>query len=93
MTVVLQLVVKLIYRPLRSTPIFRLLPSNEYLLSLAAFSFRQNHNIVFDQLVAPTTHYLKRGEFTQWFDENGFDDVEVTPRNRISWRGRGTRAQ
>jgi hypothetical protein len=92
LTVALVLLAKLVYRPLRSTAVFRHLPSNEYIESLNAFSFRQNHSIVFDQLVAPTTHYVKGDDFTRWFDENSFEGVEVTSRNRNSWRGRGTRA-
>jgi SAM-dependent methyltransferase len=93
LTVLLVALAKLIYRPLRSTRVFKRLPLAEYIASLADFSFRQNHSIVFDQLVAPTTHYLKRDEFARWFDDNSFEHIEVTARNENSWRGRGTRTE
>jgi SAM-dependent methyltransferase len=89
LAVVLQGVVKLVYRPLRGTAVFSRLPSAEYLLSLSAFGFRQNYSIVFDHLVAPTACYIKRQEFERWFTENGLQEVEITWRNQNSWRGRG----
>jgi SAM-dependent methyltransferase len=84
-------VVKLVYGPLRRTPLFRLLPVREYLASLAGFGFRQIYSIVFDQLVAPTSHYIKRSELEEWFSATGLEDVELSWRNRNSWRGRGRR--
>lgn len=89
LTVVLQGLVKGVYRPLRGSGPWRRFPSRDYLTSLAEFSFRQNHSIVFDQLVAPTAHFLRRTEFEPWFLENGLDDIEITWRNQNSWRGRG----
>jgi SAM-dependent methyltransferase len=86
---ILQGVVKLVYRPLRGSALFTRLPSAEYLHSLSAFSFRQNHSIVFDHLVAPTAYYIKREDFERWFTENGLEDVEISWRNQNSWRGRG----
>ena len=47
-----------LYRAVRA----KRLPLAAYVSSLADFSFRQNHSIVFDQLIAPTTHYVKRAE-------------------------------
>lgn len=81
--------VKGIYRPLHGTRLFERLPSHDYLYSLSRFSFRQNHSIVFDHLVAPTAFYLKREEFEAWFIENGLENVEISWRNQNSWRGRG----
>src|SRR5260370_8951439 len=63
MSVVLQGVVKGVYRPLHRTRLFKALPSREYLYSLSSFSFRRNYNIVFDHLVAPVAFYLSRAEF------------------------------
>ena len=83
--------VKGIYRPLRGTPVFRFLPSHDYLLSLAAFNFRHNYSIVFDHLVAPTAFYFRRAEFEAWFAREGLDSVELSWRNQNSWRGRGQR--
>jgi SAM-dependent methyltransferase len=89
LTVVLHGVVKGVYGPLEGSALWRHLPSNAYLTSLAGYSFRQNHNIVFDQLVAPTAFYIRREEFEPWFEENELVDVEISWRNQNSWRGRG----
>ena len=89
LALMLQGLVKGIYRPLHGTRLFERLPSHDYLYSLSGFSFRQNHSIVFDHLVAPTAFYLKRDEFEAWFIENGLENVEISWRNQNSWRGRG----
>jgi SAM-dependent methyltransferase len=78
-----------IYRPLEGTRLGRALPLNEYMSSVADFSFRQNHSIVFDQLVAPTAAYIRGPELREWFDAAGFDDVALSHRHRNSWRGKG----
>ncbi len=92
LTVVMEAVIHGLYRPLRGTAVFSRLPLHDYLYSLRAFSFRHNHSIVFDHLVAPTAFYLSREEFASWFDELGLEDVELSWRNQNSWRGRGRRA-
>ena len=89
LAVILQGVVKGVYRPLKGTRVFDRLPSREYLHSLSRFGFRQNQTIVFDHLVAPTAFYLKREEFEAWFTENGLREIELSWRNQNSWRGRG----
>ena len=43
----------------------RALPLDEYMASVADFSFRQNYGIVFDQLVAPTAAYIKGPELRE----------------------------
>jgi SAM-dependent methyltransferase len=89
LAVVLEAAVRGIYRPLKSTVMFRHLPMHDYLLSLSAFSFRQNYNIVFDHLVAPTAFYLRRQDFEAWFQRSRLREVEISWRNQNSWRGRG----
>jgi len=91
LAVAFHLMVKGVYRPLRETRVLRLLPLGDYLASLSSFTFRQNYNIVFDQLVAPTAQYLRRAQFDAWFRRAGLRDVELSARNRNSWRGRGRR--
>jgi SAM-dependent methyltransferase len=93
MSVVLQGVVKGVYRPLHGTRAFARLPSHDYLYSLSSFSFRRNYNIVFDHLVAPVAFYLRRDEFEAWFTRRGLDDVRITWRNQNSWRGFGRVAE
>jgi hypothetical protein len=83
--------VKLLYRPLKPTPLFRMLPVREYLVTLADFTFRQNYSIVFDQLVAPSSRYIRREELREWFSAAGLVDVVISQRNGNSWRGLGYR--
>ncbi|MGH3109595.1 MAG: methyltransferase domain-containing protein [Gaiellaceae bacterium] len=78
-----------IYRPLHSTGAGRVLPLDEYMTSVASFSFRQNYGIVFDQLAAPTAAYIKGAELDSWFAESGLLDVRVSHRHGNSWRGQG----
>jgi SAM-dependent methyltransferase len=78
-----------VYRPLDGTAIGAALPLNEYMASVANFSFRQNYSIVFDQLVAPTAAYVKGPELREWFDENGLEGVVISHRHGNSWRGQG----
>jgi SAM-dependent methyltransferase len=82
-------VAKGVYRPLERTSVGRRLPLNEYLSSVADFSFRQNYGIVFDQLVAPTAAYIRGSEIEAWFDEAGIGDVRISHRHGNSWRGSG----
>ena len=93
MSVVMQAVLKGIYRPLHPTPLFKLLPSREYMYSLSSFSFRRNYNIVFDHLVAPVAFYLRRDEFEGWFQRSDLKDVRISWRNQNSWRGFGRAAE
>src|SRR5207244_12197990 len=63
------------------------IPYGAYFRFLAKRDFAFTHGVVFDQLVAPTTHYLRRDEFEGWFDRAGLVDVTITWRNQNSWRG------
>jgi SAM-dependent methyltransferase len=92
-TVAMVGLVKGVYRPLDGTRLFRRLPSHAYLHSLGEFSFRQNHSIVFDHLVAPTAYYLREHEFREWFAAAGLREVRLSWRNENSWRGTGTRPE
>jgi SAM-dependent methyltransferase len=78
-----------VYRPLDGTHVGRLLPLDEYLSSVADFSFRQNYGIVFDQLSAPTAAYIKGSEIEAWFRTSELEDVAISHRHGNSWRGRG----
>jgi len=64
-------------------------PYAAYFRFLAKRDFGFTHGVVFDQLVAPTTHYLRRDEFQAWFERAGLVDVTITWRNENSWRGLG----
>jgi SAM-dependent methyltransferase len=90
----MQAKLRLIYRPInqRVPRLKRLLFYNDYFYSISGFSFRENYSTVFDHLVAPTAFYISRPEFEDWFREAALSGVNITWRNRNSWRGTGVTA-
>ncbi len=82
---------KLIYRPLNkgAKPFANKLFYNDYLNHLGTFGWREQHNIVFDHLVAPTAFYISREEFENWWKEIGAKAVEIIWHNQNSWCGFG----
>lgn len=82
---------KLIYRPLNKAakPVAEKLFYNDYLSHLGAFGWREQHNIVFDHLVAPTAFYIAKEDFKGWWKEIGAENVEITWHNQNSWCGFG----
>ena len=80
---------KLLYRPLnrRAKNLANKLFYNDYLNYIADFGWREQHNIVFDHLVAPTAFYIERGEFESWWRDT--ENVQITWHNRNSWCGFG----
>jgi SAM-dependent methyltransferase len=87
------LATKLVYGPLnRSNGGSRLanhLFYNDYLSAISRFGWREQHLIVFDHLVAPTSHYIQRQDFEQWWRDIEAQDVVITWHNKNSWRGFG----
>jgi len=80
---------KLIYRPLDKTPLGKRLFYHDYLTHLGTFGWREQHNIVFDHLVAPTAFYISKKEFEDWWKEINAQDVEIIWHNQNSWCGFG----
>lgn len=84
---------KLVYGPLnrstRGTRVARHLFYNDYLNAISRFGWREQHTIVFDHLVAPTSHYISRAEFTEWWEGIHAGDVTIDWHNQNSWRGFG----
>jgi SAM-dependent methyltransferase len=68
------------------------LPYRPYLQHIAGFSLRHVWAIVYDQLMAPTTHYLKRGELEAWFEAAGLVNVRIRNSRGMSWTATGQRA-
>jgi SAM-dependent methyltransferase len=82
-----------VYRPLGDSRLRQALPLDEYMTSVADFSFRQNYGIVFDQLSAPTAAYIRKEELEHWFADSGLTDVRISHRHGNSWRGSGRAAE
>ncbi|MDQ6787088.1 MAG: methyltransferase domain-containing protein [Acidobacteriota bacterium] len=82
---------KLIYKPANAMAksLAGKLFYNDYINHLATFGWREQHNIVFDHLVAPTAFYIPRKEFESWWREIGAQNVEIIWHNQNSWCGFG----
>src|SRR4051794_10552079 len=82
---------KLVYRPINaaSKSVGEKLFYNEYLNHLGSFGWREQHNIVFDHLVAPTAFYISKQEFENWWRDVSANDVQITWHNQNSWCGFG----
>ena len=85
------LTTKLVYRPINaiSKPIANRLFYNEYLNHLGSFGWREQHNIVFDHLVAPTAFYIAKDDFLSWWNDINAKGVSIIWHNENSWCGFG----
>ena len=86
------LTTKLVYRPINAAAktVANRLFYNDYLNHLGTFGWREQHNIVFDHLVAPTAFYISKDDFAGWWKDIAAEDVGITWHNRNSWCGFGT---
>ena len=92
-TALMYLATKLVYGPLNRSVAGRKIAShlfyNDYLNAISKFGWREQHTIVFDHLVAPTSHYISREEFADWWQDVNATEVEIGWHNKNSWRGFG----
>ena len=85
------LATKLVYGPLNrnGSSLAKHLFYNDYFSAISGFGWREQHNIVFDHLVPPTSFYISRAEFETWWRDIGAGDVVISWLNKNSWRGTG----
>ena len=87
------LATKLVYGPLNrsgsGSGLARYLFYNDYLNAISHFGWREQHTIVFDHLVAPTSHYIRREDFEAWWRDVEATNVVIGWHNKNSWRGFG----
>jgi SAM-dependent methyltransferase len=92
-TAFMYLATKLVYGPLNRSEsgaaIARHLFYNDYLSAISKFGWREQHTIVFDHLVAPTSHYIRREEFEEWWRDVNATEVAISWHNKNSWKGFG----
>jgi SAM-dependent methyltransferase len=92
-TAIVYATTKFVFGPLSKVPagnaILGKLFYSDYLISISKFGFREQHNIVFDHLVAPTAHYVKREQFESWWKNIGAEETVIGWHNKNSWRGFG----
>jgi SAM-dependent methyltransferase len=60
-------------------------PYREYLRRIGRFSLRHVWTIVYDQLMAPITHYVRRTDLEAWFRAARFTDVRIRNSRGMSW--------
>lgn len=84
---------KLVYSPLNSFAAGRRVSEhlfyNDYMRVFSKFGWVEQHNIVFDHLVAPAASYVSRDEFDGWWKDIDAGDVTIGWHNKNSWRGTG----
>lgn len=92
-TALIYLATKLVYGPLNRSKagagVARHLFYNDYLNAISKFGWREQHTIVFDHLVAPTSHYIRREDFEDWWHDVAATEVTIGWHNKNSWRGFG----
>jgi len=92
-TALMYLATKLVYGPLnrssRGSGVAQHLFYNDYLNAISKFGWREQHTIVFDHLVAPTSHYIRREEFEEWWRDVEASELVIGWHNKNSWRGFG----
>ena len=93
-TLVLFLVLKGVHNPLNRFCCYfpflkKLLVHGEYMSFISKFGYSELQLLVFDQLTPRITNYIKRDEITSWFEHSGLQQVCVTCRLGIGWRGFG----
>jgi hypothetical protein len=77
-----------LYAPLAKLPaLHERLFYKDYLTYIARLPVREIHSIVFDQLVTPVAHYLRREEVAAWFGDARLTAVAIERHNGNSWRG------
>ncbi len=88
--IILQMLIVTVYGPAESVGL-RLF-YRDYLLNLRRLGFAEVRHIVYDHLVAPTAHYLRRVEVESWLLDAALADGRVTWVHRNSWAAVGVRA-
>ncbi len=82
-------ILKMIYLPVSKfkflKPLSKTLFYYPYLSYICNFDFNEINNIIFDHLVAPTSHYFSKKEFEDLTNFNG-NKVNIEWHNQNSWR-------
>ena len=87
--------VNLVYKPANENRfglrLGSILPYNDYLHYVSRLTYPSLVSVVFDHLVPQLASYISKEELEGWFQDEGLSYVVITARNRMSWRGQGTR--
>ena len=63
----------------------------DYLRGLGGYSIGHIWAIAYDQLMAPTTHYIRGDQLANWFAAAGLVDVRIRDSRGMSWTATGRR--
>jgi SAM-dependent methyltransferase len=68
------------------------LPMFSYMLWVGKRDFKFHHHVAFDQLVTPTTHYIRRETIEQWLNDERIEPASryIIFRNGNGWKFGGT---
>ena len=64
-------------------------PMREYFIYRAEFPIKNNLEMVFDQLLAPLSHFFSKEEFEFFFKDNNLKEYLIRRHNNNSWTGIG----
>lgn len=67
----------------------KFLPYYQFFRYFRKLSFQRNVLNVFDQLNAPTTHFIKYDEVKTWFEQAGFKNIHIDHFKQVGWRASG----
>ena len=69
------------------------LPMQNYMLWISKRGFPFHHHVAFDQLVTPTTHYVRRSRVEKWLQDPRIEpgSVYIEHRNGNGWKFGGRR--
>ncbi len=70
----------------RLRPLAEHLPLGDYLSSISWYTLRDIHQLVFRELAASVTHYLREENIRAWFEEADFEGIRIDWHNGNSWR-------
>lgn len=70
-----------------------LLPYNDYFYYTSRLTYSSLVSVIFDHLVPQLVVYFAKEEFETWFRESELDNIIITARNNMSWRGQGDRVE
>lgn len=81
----------LVYLPVYTLYLLPLtfLPYYQYFQNWRKLSYKRNLLNVFDKLNARQTFFIKQETIKEWFNENEFTNVHISPYKGVSWRGSG----
>lgn len=79
-----QLMARYFYRPLNNAN-FERLPLNEYIMYRANFGREMNTHMIFDQLLAPLSHFFTKKEVEELFNRPDVTNLILRHHNGNSW--------